>query len=398
MTEEAKMENYGKDLNNFVRIKVIGVGGGGNNAVSRMIEVGLKGVDFIVANSDAQALVNSPVKNKIQIGTKTTSGLGAGADPGVGLNAAKESRHEIEKALEGADMVFITAGMGGGTGTGAAPIVAEVAKELGALTVGVVTKPFMFEGRQRKMFAAEGIEVLKSKVDTLITIPNDQLMQAKVIDPRTPLIKAFSYVDDVLRQGVQGISDLITTSGLINLDFADIRTIMTRAGSALIGIGEGRGDHRAVEAASNAINCPLLDSTIEGAQGILLNITGGADMSLHEVTAAAEIVSNMADENANIIFGAVVDESLQGVMRVTVLATGFGQAAAAYIPGIHEEKSTPAIPQIVSQDTVVVREAPTQNSSQQVSDKASSTIKRFKTKAQMGDDLDLPTFLRELGQ
>lgn len=322
--------NQNPEIDRFVRIRVMGVGGGGSNAVTRMIDMGLRGVDFYIVNTDAQALCASKVRHKIQVGPKTTGGLGAGANPSIGLSAAKESQHEVEQALEGSDMVFITVGMGGGTGTGAAPIVADVARELGALTVGVVTKPFSFEGKHRRTTAEEGIAVLKGKVDTLIVIPNDQLL--KVADPKLALKDAFKMADEVLRQGVQGISDLITVHGLINLDFADIKTIMTRAGSALIGIGEGKGEHRAIEAAENAINSPLLDTPIKGAQGILLNITGGRDMTLHEVNAAAEIVSNEAHENANIIFGSVVDETVEGVIRVTVLATGFGEAATSTIP------------------------------------------------------------------
>ncbi len=322
--------NQNPEIDRFVRIRVMGVGGGGGNAVTRMIDMGLRGVDFYIVNTDAQALCSSKVRHKIQLGPKTTGGLGAGANPSIGLSAAKESQHEIEQALEGSDMVFITVGMGGGTGTGSAPIVADVARELGALTVAVVTKPFSFEGKHRRTTAEEGIAVLKGKVDTLIVIPNDQLL--KVADPKLALKDAFKMADEILRQGVQGISDLITINGLINLDFADIKTIMTRAGSALIGIGEGKGEHRAIEAAENAINSPLLDTPIKGAQGILLNITGGRDMTLHEVNAAAEIVSNEAHENANIIFGSVVDETIEGVIRVTVLATGFGEAATSTIP------------------------------------------------------------------
>jgi len=320
----------------FAKIRVIGVGGGGCNAVTRMIEVGLRGVDFIVVNTDAQALLQSTVRHRIQIGPKVTEGLGAGANPSVGLAAAQESRHELLEALEGSDMVFITAGMGGGTGTGAAPIVAEVAREAGALTVGVVTKPFGFEGKRRSKVAEEGARALKANCDTIITIPNDQLL--KIIEPDTPLQDAFRMADDVLRQGVQGVSDLIVVPGLINLDFADIHAIMHDAGSALIGIGEGHGEHRAVEAAEMAINSPLLESSIEGAQGILMNITGGRSLSLLEVNAAAEIVSNIADENANIIFGTVIDESYDDMVRITVLATGFGEAARLVVPKDEEEQ------------------------------------------------------------
>jgi cell division protein FtsZ len=314
----------------FAKIRVIGVGGGGCNAVTRMIEVGLRGVDFIAVNTDAQALLQSTVRHKIPIGHKATGGLGAGANPEKGQEAARESRHEIEQALEGSDMVFVTAGMGGGTGTGAAPIVAEVARELGALTVGVVTKPFNFEGKRRLRLAEEGIIALKAEVDTLIIIPNDRLTNN--VETDTPLQEAFRMADDVLRQGVQGISDLITVPGLINLDFADICTIMRRAGSALIGIGQGMGEHRAMQAAEAAIHSPLLETELMGAQGILINITGGKDLTLKEVNAAAEIIGNIADENANIIFGTVIDESLEDTVRVTVLATGFGEAARMAIP------------------------------------------------------------------
>ncbi|MDB4896441.1 MAG: ftsZ [Firmicutes bacterium] len=311
-------------FDSFANIKVIGVGGGGNNAVNRMISAGLRGVEFVSVNTDAQALASAMAPIKIQIGGKLTKGLGAGADPEVGFKAAEESREELANALRGADMVFVTAGMGGGTGTGAAPVVAEVAKELGALTVGVVTKPFTFEGRKRQMQAERGIQGLKGKVDTLITIPNDRLLQ--VVDKKTSLVDAFRLADDVLRQGVQGISDLIAVPGLINLDFADVRTIMSSTGSALMGIGVARGENRAAEAARAAISSPLLETSIEGARGVLLNITGGADLGLLEVNEAAEIISQAADPEANIIFGAVIDEAISDEIRVTVIATGFGDA------------------------------------------------------------------------
>lgn len=309
------------DVNQFADIKVIGVGGGGNNAVNRMIQAGLKGVHFIAVNTDAQALNLSLAEHKIQIGAKLTKGLGAGADPEIGKKAAEESREELTQALRGADMVFVTAGMGGGTGTGGAPIVAEVAKEVGALTVGVVTRPFTFEGRKRANQAEKGIQELKAKVDTLITIPNDRLLQ--VVDRNTSINDAFRIADDVLRQGVQGISDLIAVPGLINLDFADVKTIMSETGSALMGIGSARGENRAAEAARIAISSPLLETSIEGAKGVLLNITGGPDLSLFEVNEAAEIISQAADPEANIIFGAVIDENLKDEVRVTVIATGF---------------------------------------------------------------------------
>ena len=305
----------------FADIKVIGCGGGGSNAVNRMIAAGLRGVQFIALNTDAQALQLSDATVKIQVGQKLTKGLGAGSNPEIGQRSAEESREDIRQALEGADMVFITAGMGGGTGTGAAPVVAEIAKELDALTVGVVTKPFSFEGRRRAAQAEKGIELLRTKVDTLITIPNDRLLQ--VVDKRTSMVEAFRIADDVLRQGVQGISDLITVPGLINLDFADVRAIMTNAGSALMGIGQATGEDRAVKAAKQAISSPLLEASIEGAKGILMSLTGGSNLGLFEVNEAAEIVAEAADPEANIIFGAVIDDSFQDELRITVIATGF---------------------------------------------------------------------------
>jgi cell division protein FtsZ len=303
-------------------IKVVGIGGGGTNAVNRMVDAGLKGVEFIAVNTDAQALQMCDADIKLQIGDQLTRGLGAGANPEIGYGAANESRDELKEALKGADMVFVTAGQGGGTGTGAAPVIAEVSKqEIGALTVGVVTKPFEFEGSQRMRQAEEGIDRLREQVDTLIVIPNEKLLG--VVERRTSILDAFREADDVLRQGVQGITDLITTPGLINLDFADVRTIMHEAGSALMGIGEASGENRAVEAAKNAISSPLLEQSVEGATGILLNITGGSDLGLFEVNEAAEVIQGAADTNSNIIFGAVVDDSLSDFVRVTVIATGF---------------------------------------------------------------------------
>lgn len=340
------------DINQFATIKVIGVGGGGNNAVNRMIAAGLQGVEFVAVNTDAQALKFSQASTKMQIGTKLTKGLGAGANPEIGKKAAEESQDEIRKSLAGADMVFVTAGMGGGTGTGAAPIVAEIAKEIGALTVGVVTRPFTFEGRKRADQAEKGIAELRSKVDTLIVIPNDRLLQ--VADKHTSITDAFRIADDVLRQGVQGISDLIAVPGLINLDFADVKTIMRETGSALMGIGRASGEKRAAEAAKMAISSPLLETSIEGAKGVLLNITGGSNLGLFEVNEAAEIISAAADPEANIIFGAVIDESLQDEIHVTVIATGFDQKKPAK-PKIEKELD----------------------------------IKSFST-----DDLDIPAFLR----
>ncbi|HEY7829994.1 MAG TPA: cell division protein FtsZ [Solirubrobacteraceae bacterium] len=303
-------------------IKVVGVGGGGTNAVSRMVDAGVHGVEFVAANTDAQALAMCDADMKLNIGHESTHGLGAGANPEVGLGAASESRDDIKEALKGADMVFVTAGEGGGTGTGAAPVIAEIAKnEIGALTVGVVTRPFDFEGTQRARMASEGIDRLREVVDTLIVIPNEKLLA--VVERRTSMLDAFREADDVLRQGIQGITDLITIPGLINLDFADVRTIMQDAGSALMGIGTASGENRTAEAAKVAISSPLLEESVEGATGILLNITGGKELGLFEVNEAAEIIQSAADPNANIIFGAVIDETLGDDVRVTVIGTGF---------------------------------------------------------------------------
>lgn len=306
---------------NVAKIKVMGVGGGGCNAVNRMIESQVSGIEFWAINTDAQALDNAMAPQKLQIGHKITRGLGAGGNPAIGQKAAEESRDEIAHALENTDLVFITAGMGGGTGTGAAPIAAEVAKEMGCLTVGVVTRPFTFEGRRRTKQAEKGIEAFRSRVDTLIVIPNNQLLS--VISPETPVQEAFGVADDVLRQGVQGISDIITIPGLINVDFADVRAIMADAGSALMGIGLGSGKSRAREAAVAAVSSPLLEASIHGAKGVVINITGGYDLTLHEVNAAADSIYEVVDEDANIIFGAVIDDTMEGEVRITVIATGF---------------------------------------------------------------------------
>lgn len=314
----------------FARIKVVGVGGAGGAAVNRMIEAGVNGVEFIVVNTDAQALHHSKAQTKIHIGKDTTRGLGAGADPSVGQNAAQESREEIKKALENADMVFVTIGAGGGTGSGAGHVVAKVARELNALVVGFATKPFAFEGEKRRRNAETAIANLRQSVDTLITIPNDRLLQT--IDRNTPLLEAFKVADDVLRQGVQGISDLITVHGLINLDFADVKTVMSSAGSALMGIGRASGDDRAVQAAQQAIESPLLEVSIDGARGILFNVIGGTDMSMHEINAAAETITAAADPDANIIFGATINPDLEGEIIITVVATGFDAAYYAQQP------------------------------------------------------------------
>nr|AQS30043.1 hypothetical protein [uncultured bacterium] len=312
-----------KEEDVFARIKVVGVGGSGCHAVNRMIGSRIKGVEFVAVNTDAQDLHYCEAPVRVHIGQTTTRGLGAGSDPELGRKAAEENKEDIYNALKDADMVFITCGLGGGTGTGAAPIVAEIARELGALTVSVVTKPFSFEGLRRKKVAEEGLSELQPRVDTLITIPNDRLLQ--VIDKKTSLYDAFSVVDDVLRQGVQGISDLITMHGMINVDFADVKAIMQNAGSALMGIGRGTGESRTLEAAKMAIDSPLLELSIDGAKGILFNITGGPDMSMYEIDEAARIITEAADPDANIIFGAVIDEAMQGEVKITVIATGFDE-------------------------------------------------------------------------
>ena len=312
---------------NAAKIKVMGVGGGGCNAVDRMIESNVSGIEFWAINTDAQALERASAQQKLQIGQKITKGLGAGGNPAIGQKAAEESREEIAHALENTDLVFITAGMGGGTGTGAASIAAEVAKEMGCLTIGVVTRPFTFEGRRRIQQAEEGINALKNRVDTLIIVPNNQLLN--VISPETPIKQAFHVADDVLRQGVQGISDIITIPGLINVDFADVKAIVADAGSALMGIGVSSGKSRAREAALTAISSPLLEASIDGAKGVVMNITGGYDLTLHEVNAAAESVHEVVDEDAHIIFGAVIDEDMEGDIRITVIATGFDRDSTA---------------------------------------------------------------------
>jgi cell division protein FtsZ len=308
-------------VENLAQIKVIGVGGGGGNAVNRMIQEGIQGVEFIVVNTDAQALMLSEAPIRVRIGDKLTKGLGSGGDPKIGEQAAEESAEELKEVMKGADMIFITAGLGGGTGTGAAPVLARLARETGALTIGVVTKPFSFEGSRRRQLAEEGHEQLKDHVDTLIVIPNDRLLQ--IVDKRASVQEAFATADDVLRQGIQGISELITIPGLINLDFADVRTIMSEGGAALMAIGTGRGDNRAQQAAEEAIHSQLLDISIDGARGILFNVTGSEDMSLFEVNEAAEIIRRTAHPDANIIFGAVIDSSLNDTLRITVIATGF---------------------------------------------------------------------------
>ena len=320
---------FGLEMDQLAKIKVIGVGGGGNNAVNRMIESGVQGVEFIVANTDLQVLNNSKAAVKIQIGEKLTNGLGAGANPTIGKEAAIESKAEIEKALEGADMVFVTCGMGGGTGTGAAPVIADIAQQMGALTVGIVTKPFSFEGRKRMEHANAGLAELKKHVDTLIVIPNDRLRD--IIDKTTPMLDAFQEVDNVLRLGVQSISDLIAITGLVNLDFADVKTVMEKKGDALIGIGAAAGDNRAVEAAKQSVSSPLLEKDIRGATDAIINITGGTNLSLFEVEDAVQVIREAAGTDINTIFGAVINETLNDEIVVTVIATGFDKVGDPYM-------------------------------------------------------------------
>lgn len=353
------------EIVSFANIKVVGVGGGGSNAVSRMVQAEVRGIEFIAVNTDAQALARTDADRKIHIGDKLTKGLGAGGQPAVGTKAAEETSDQIYEALKDADMVFITAGMGGGTGTGAAPVVAQISQEVGALTVGVVTRPFTFEGSRRKSNAEEGINNLKDKVDTLIIIPNDRLLQ--IVEKKTSIEAAFKVVDEVLHNGIQGIAELITVPGLINLDFADVKAIMSKAGSALMAIGRAEGEERAVEAAKAAIASPLLEVSINGAKGVLFNVTGGPDMTLFEVTEAADIISKAADGDANIIFGAVVDPRMQGEIKITVIATGF------------DGKVLPVPPLRVAAPTTV--KVPRER--EQAPQPAFST-----------DDLDIPAFLR----
>jgi len=369
------MLEFDFEMEPLAKIKVIGVGGGGSNAVNRMIENGVKGVEFITVNTDAQALHLTKSEQKLQIGDKLTRGLGAGANPDVGKKAAEESREFITNTLRTADMVFVTAGMGGGTGTGAAPVIAELAKECGALTVGVVTRPFTFEGRKRSTQAELGIEALKEKVDTLIVIPNDRLLE--IVDKKTPMLEAFREADNVLRQAVQGISDLIAVPGLINLDFADVKTIMSERGSALMGIGQASGENRAMEAARKAIMSPLLETSIEGARGVIMNITGGSNLSLYEVNEAAEIVIAASDPEVNMIFGAIIDDSLKDEIKVTVIATGFEHKGPTRRP------MTPAAPQV---------QAETASSPNEV--RPAGNIRPFGNQNLSSDQLDIPAFLR----
>ena len=373
MAERTDKNDKSKEMSK-ANIKVVGVGGAGSNAVNRMIAAGLNGIEFWTCNTDAQALELSSAKNRIQIGVKLTRGLGAGGNPTIGEKAAEESREEIANALQGADMVFIAAGMGGGTGTGAAPIVAEVAKEMGALTVGVVTKPFLFEGKRRSTQADNGIAQVKERVDTLITIPNQRLLE--VVDHRASMQDAFVEADKVLMQGVQAISDIITVPGLINVDFADVKAIMQTAGSALMGVGKATGEGRAMEAARNAINSPLLETTIDGASGVIFTVTGGPDLTLHEVQEAANVVYASVSEDANIIFGAIIDERVHGEVLITVIATGFD---------------------MVAQDVPKPRNTQSANPKQQAKETTTSETKTANTgefKKLASDILDIPEFLR----
>lgn len=383
------MLEFEQGFNHLATLKVIGVGGGGNNAVNRMIDHGMNNVEFIAINTDGQALNLSKAESKIQIGEKLTRGLGAGANPEIGKKAAEESREQIEDAIQGADMVFVTAGMGGGTGTGAAPVVAKIAKEMGALTVGVVTRPFGFEGRKRQTQAAAGVEAMKAAVDTLIVIPNDRLLD--IVDKSTPMMEAFKEADNVLRQGVQGISDLIAVSGEVNLDFADVKTIMSNQGSALMGIGVSSGENRAVEAAKKAISSPLLETSIVGAQGVLMNITGGESLSLFEAQEAADIVQDAADEDVNMIFGTVINPELQDEIVVTVIATGFedkpsSQGRKATSTGFGSSVNSSSSNQshaTPKEDPFATNTSTSSQSSEGVSERSHST-----------KDDDIPSFIR----
>lgn len=362
-----------RETESFARIKVVGVGGGGCNAVDRMIEAGLSGVEFIAVNTDAQALIRSKAPIQVRVGDKLTRGLGSGGDPEVGKNAAEESANELYEVLKGADMVFITAGIGGGTGTGASPVVAQAARELGALTIGVVTRPFTFEGSTRVHSADDGIQKLKEQVDTLIVIPNDRLLQ--IVDKRASLQEAFRVADDVLRQGIQGISELITIPGLINLDFADVRSIMSEGGAALMAVGESAGEDRAREAAEQAMSSELLDITIDGARGILFNVTGGPDLTLFEVNQAAAIIKETAHPEVNLIFGAVIDPDLTDKFRITVIATGFERTG---------------MPRNIMERTVRRSRGPESSTVPE----GKESEKEFVPRSFNTEDLDIPTFLR----
>ena len=365
------------DVESFARLKVVGVGGGGCNAVNRMIQAEVRGIEFIAINTDAQALARCEAEQRIHIGDKLTKGLGAGGNPEIGTKAAEETSDQIYDALKDSDMVFVTCGMGGGTGTGAAPVVAQIAQEVGALTVGVVTKPFTFEGAQRKRNAEEGIAALRQKVDTLIVVPNDRLLA--IVEKKTSIESAFKIVDEVLHQGIQGIAELITVPGLINLDFADVKTIMQNAGSALMAIGRASGEDRSVEAAKAAIASPLLEVSINGAKGVLFNVTGGPDLTLFEVHEAADVVQKAADPEANIIFGAVIDPRMEGEIKITVIATGFRDE-----PKSHTTRLAAAPPPAQTASRPMLREVPPPPGPAAA--------------AMQGDTLDIPAFLRKVRQ
>lgn len=371
-----------KKFSSGANIKVVGIGGGGVNSINRMVSAGLKGVEFVSINTDRQSLDVSLAENVLQIGEKLTKGLGSGADPQKGKQAAEESKEAIAAALQGADMIFLTAGMGGGTGTGSSPIIADIAKSQGALVIGVVTKPFRFEGPVRMSQADEGLEALKDKLDAMITIPNDKLLQ--VVDKNTTMVDAFKVADDVLRQGVQGIADLITVPGLINLDFADIKTVMQEAGSAMMGIGKGKGENRAVIAAEAAISSPLLEETITGATGVILSVTGGSDLTLHEVHEAADVIYNAVDPNAKIIFGSVIDESMQGEVSITVIATGFKTQPTQFSFKQINEISRPNSEIDEKKETAVIVER-------------EPVIPKVTTFNNVEDEFEIPAFIRNRG-
>jgi cell division protein FtsZ len=390
------------EVETFAKIKVIGVGGSGNSAVNRMILSKIRGVEFVAVNTDAQALHHNESSERIHIGQETTRGLGAGMDPDKGRGAAEESQDELEQVIAGTDMVFITCGLGGGTGTGASPIIADIARRNGALTVAVITKPFTFEGAQRKFIAEQGLQELADKVDTIITIPNDRLLQ--IIDKKTSLIDAFSVVDEVLRQGVQGISEIITVPGLINVDFADVKAIMSEAGSALMGIGRGSGESRAVEAAKAAINSPLLEMSIDGAKGILFTVSGGADLGMYEVNEAASVITQSADPNAKVIFGAIVDETLGDEVKVTVIATGFtGQSFK------RKDSDKKVLDSVAPSDTTakVTVEAKPESAKARVDEEPLSPSRKYarpltpaakttdQKKSEEEEELEIPAFIRK---
>ncbi len=373
------------DIETFAKIKVIGVGGSGGAAIDRMISEKIRGVDFIAVNTDAQALHHSRAPHRIHIGKMTTKGLGAGMDPEVGAKAAEESRDEIHEALKGADMVFITCGLGGGTGTGAAPVISDIAKEVGALTVAVVTKPFAFEGAQRKSIAESGYHELSDRVDTIIMIPNDRILQ--IVDKKTSLLEAFGTVDDVLRQGVQGISELITIPGLINVDFADVKSIMEGAGSALMGIGRGTGENRAVEAAKAAIDSPLLELSIDGAKGILFTVTGGPNLGMYEVNEAARVITGSADPNARVIFGTIIDEDMKDEIKITVIAAGFGERSKTkrITPQVSMQERRPEMP--------APQPRPVQSTPRVMPPVRPKTPEQQKTAQE--EELEIPAFIRK---